>query len=85
MAAADLVLRARRAVVDDAEVAVTVLVTDGRVVGLEPFDAPLPDGAETVVLAELERRLHNDDATERAETVGQLREIALLRLRQAVS
>ncbi len=37
------------------------------------------------VLAELERRLGNDDATERAETVGQLREIALLRLRQAVT
>ncbi len=37
------------------------------------------------VLAELERRLRNDDDTERAETVGQLREIALLRLRQAVS
>jgi 2-oxo-4-hydroxy-4-carboxy-5-ureidoimidazoline decarboxylase len=39
----------------------------------------------TEVLGELERRLLNDDVTERAETVGQLREIALLRLRQAVS
>jgi 2-oxo-4-hydroxy-4-carboxy-5-ureidoimidazoline decarboxylase len=37
------------------------------------------------VLAELERRLGNDDETERAETVGQLREIAVLRLREAVS
>lgn len=37
------------------------------------------------VLAELDRRLGNDDDTERAETVDQLREIALLRLRQAVS
>ncbi|MGY2701808.1 MULTISPECIES: 2-oxo-4-hydroxy-4-carboxy-5-ureidoimidazoline decarboxylase [unclassified Nocardioides] len=32
------------------------------------------------ILAELERRLGNDDATERAETVEQLRQIALLRL-----
>lgn len=40
------------------------------------------DAAE--ILAELERRLGNDAATERAETVGQLREIALLRLAQVV-
>ncbi len=32
------------------------------------------------ILGELERRLDNDDATERAETVDQLRQIALLRL-----
>lgn len=32
------------------------------------------------ILAELRRRLTNDDETERAETVAQLREIALLRL-----
>ena len=32
------------------------------------------------ILAELERRLDNDDATERAETVDNLRQIALLRL-----
>ncbi len=37
------------------------------------------------VLAELDRRLGNDDAAERAETVAQLREIALVRLREAVS
>mgnify|MGYP000234588100 CR=1 FL=1 len=36
------------------------------------------------LLAELERRLGNDDATERAETVEQLRQIALLRLEQIV-
>jgi 2-oxo-4-hydroxy-4-carboxy-5-ureidoimidazoline decarboxylase len=36
------------------------------------------------ILAELERRLGNDDATERDETVTQLREIALLRLEQVV-
>lgn len=34
------------------------------------------------ILAECERRLHNDDATERAETVDNLRQIALLRLEQ---
>jgi 2-oxo-4-hydroxy-4-carboxy-5-ureidoimidazoline decarboxylase len=37
------------------------------------------DGNE--ILAELERRLGNDDETERAETVEQLCEIALLRLK----
>lgn len=36
------------------------------------------------ILAELERRLGNDDETERAETIAQLREIALLRLEQVV-
>lgn len=36
------------------------------------------------ILSELERRLHNDAAAERAETVDQLREIALLRLGQVV-
>ena len=37
------------------------------------------------ILAELRRRLENDDEAERAETVTQLREIALLRLRQVVA
>ena len=41
------------------------------------------DGDE--ILAELERRLGNDDATERAETVDQLLQIALLRLEQVLS
>ncbi|MFC5749960.1 2-oxo-4-hydroxy-4-carboxy-5-ureidoimidazoline decarboxylase [Actinomadura rugatobispora] len=41
------------------------------------------DGEE--ILAELERRLHNDDATERAETIENLRQIALLRLEAALS
>ncbi|GAB3581473.1 2-oxo-4-hydroxy-4-carboxy-5-ureidoimidazoline decarboxylase [Calidifontibacter terrae] len=36
------------------------------------------------ILAELDRRLQNDDAAERAETVTQLREIALLRLQEVV-
>ena len=38
----------------------------------------------TEILAELERRLGNDDETERTETVTQLREIALLRLDQVI-
>jgi 2-oxo-4-hydroxy-4-carboxy-5-ureidoimidazoline decarboxylase len=33
------------------------------------------------ILGQLERRLQNDDATERAETVDNLRQIALLRLK----
>ena len=36
------------------------------------------------ILAELERRLGNDDETERAETVTALRDIALLRLERLV-
>ena len=37
------------------------------------------------ILTELERRLGNDDDTERAETATQLREIALLRLDQVIT
>lgn len=36
------------------------------------------------ILEELERRLGNDDAAERQETVTQLKEIAMLRLRRVV-
>jgi len=36
------------------------------------------------ILAELDRRLRNDDETERAETVDNLRQIALLRLAAAL-
>ena len=39
----------------------------------------------TEILDELERRLGNDDTTERAETVDNLRQIALLRLRSSVA
>jgi 2-oxo-4-hydroxy-4-carboxy-5-ureidoimidazoline decarboxylase len=38
----------------------------------------------TEMLSELERRLGNDDETERVETVDQLREIALLRLADVI-
>jgi len=37
------------------------------------------------ILAELERRLGNDEVAERAETIEQLRQIALLRLEQVVA
>jgi 2-oxo-4-hydroxy-4-carboxy-5-ureidoimidazoline decarboxylase len=40
------------------------------------------DGPE--VLAELRRRLDSDDSTERAETIEQLTQIALLRVREAL-
>ena len=36
------------------------------------------------ILSQLERRLQNDDETERAETVDNLRQIALLRLKAAM-
>ncbi|MGB0102085.1 MAG: 2-oxo-4-hydroxy-4-carboxy-5-ureidoimidazoline decarboxylase, partial [Nocardioides sp.] len=39
----------------------------------------------TEILAELERRLGNDDRAERSETIAQLREIALLRIDQVVA
>jgi 2-oxo-4-hydroxy-4-carboxy-5-ureidoimidazoline decarboxylase len=37
------------------------------------------------ILAELSRRLDNDEVAEREETVSLLREIALIRLREVVS
>ena len=49
--AADLLLRAGRAVVDGREVAVAVRVRDGRISAIEPYDAPA-DGADVVELAD---------------------------------
>ena len=37
------------------------------------------------ILSELERRLRNDEVTEREETINQLGQIAILRLNQVVS
>ena len=37
------------------------------------------------ILSELERRLANDDETERRETVSELRQVALVRLEQSVT
>jgi 2-oxo-4-hydroxy-4-carboxy-5-ureidoimidazoline decarboxylase len=157
--AADLLLRARRAIVDGAERSVAVVVRDGVVAEVAAYDADVParevvtltddeleralarhprigeradaqqhdaehsareqsgvdaadaalaedlhagnlayeerfgrvyiiraagrDGPE--ILRELRRRLANDDATERAETIEQLTQIALLRIREVLS
>jgi len=48
---ADLAVRATRTVVDGAEVPRTVLVRDGRIVAVEPYDAVV-DAAETITLAD---------------------------------
>jgi allantoinase len=48
---AEVVLRARRAVVDGAEVAVSVSVADGRIVAVDPYDTDVP-GARVVELAD---------------------------------
>jgi 2-oxo-4-hydroxy-4-carboxy-5-ureidoimidazoline decarboxylase len=37
------------------------------------------------ILGELRRRLHNEPGAEHAEVVGQLREIAVIRLREALA
>jgi allantoinase len=49
--AADLLLRARRAIVDGAEQAVAVVVRDGRIAEITSYDAEV-DAAETVTLAD---------------------------------
>ena len=51
MTAVDLAVRARRAVVNGAEIACTVAVTDGRIVAVAPYDAQL-DAATIVDLAD---------------------------------
>lgn len=74
--------------VDPADHDVTQRIAAGNVAYEERFDrvflirASGRTGPE--ILAELERRLGNDDETERAETVEQLTQIALLRLDQLV-
>jgi len=74
--------------VDPADHDVTERIAAGNLAYEERFDrvflirASGRTGPE--ILAELERRLGNDDATERGETVEQLRQIALLRLDQLV-
>ncbi|MGW0018223.1 allantoinase AllB [Rhodococcus sp. NPDC003382] len=45
------VIRARRAVVGDRERACAVTLRDGRIVAVDDYDAPLPTGADEVVLA----------------------------------
>jgi 2-oxo-4-hydroxy-4-carboxy-5-ureidoimidazoline decarboxylase len=75
--------------VDKADAEVTRRLAEGNRAYEERFDrvflirAAGRDSSE--ILAELTRRLGNDEETERAETVHQLREIALLRLEGMVS
>lgn len=47
-----ILLRARRAIVDGAQAAVSVLVDGERIAAVGPFDAALPAGAEEIVLAD---------------------------------
>ena len=74
--------------VDPADHDVATRIAAGNVAYEERFDRVFLIRASgrtgPQILAELERRLGNDDETERAETVQQLREIALLRLDQLV-
>ena len=42
----DLVIRARRAIIDGAERPATITVSDGLIRDIGPLDAPLPDGVE---------------------------------------
>ena len=75
--------------VDHGSADVTTRLAEGNRVYEQRFDrvflirAAGRDAEE--ILAELTRRLDHDDATEREETVTQLREIALLRLEGMVS
>jgi 2-oxo-4-hydroxy-4-carboxy-5-ureidoimidazoline decarboxylase len=74
--------------VDPADRDVATRIAAGNVAYEERFDRVFLIRASgrtgPQILAELERRLGNDDETERAETVQQLREIALLRLDQLI-
>ncbi len=74
--------------VDPADHDVAARIAAGNVAYEERFDRVFLIRASgrtgPQILAELERRLGNDDDAERQETVQQLREIALLRLDQLV-
>jgi 2-oxo-4-hydroxy-4-carboxy-5-ureidoimidazoline decarboxylase len=74
--------------VDPADHDVAARIAAGNVAYEERFDRVFLIRASgrtgPQILAELERRLGNDPAAERDETVQQLREIALLRLSQTV-
>ena len=78
-----------QAAVDPADGEVARALAEGNAAYEERFDRVFliraAGRSATEILTELDRRLRNDDEAERAETVTQLREIALLRLRQAVS
>ena len=74
--------------VDSGDPDVTAALTDGNRAYEQRFDRVFliraAGRSSAEILAELRRRLGNDDETERAETVAQLREIALLRLKDVI-
>ncbi len=73
----------------DADADVTAAIADGNVAYEERFARVFLIRAAgrtpSDMLAELTRRLRNDDAAEAAEALGQLAEIAVLRLRGSVT
>jgi 2-oxo-4-hydroxy-4-carboxy-5-ureidoimidazoline decarboxylase len=81
--------RREQAAMTDAGAAVTAAIAAGNAAYEQRFGRVFliraAGRAPQEILAELERRLGNDDDTEAAEAVGQLAEIALLRLRGSVT
>ena len=78
--------RQEQAAVDQNDAAVIAALADGNQQYEKRFDRVFliraAGRSSAEILAELRRRLDNDDTTERSETVAQLREIAMLRLEQ---
>ena len=77
-----------QAQVDHRDAAVMAALAEGNREYEQQFDRVFliraASRSSSEILAELRRRLANDDETERAETVAALREIALLRLKDVV-
>jgi 2-oxo-4-hydroxy-4-carboxy-5-ureidoimidazoline decarboxylase len=77
-----------QAKVDRRDAAVMAALAEGNREYEEQFDRVFliraASRSSSEILAELRRRLSNDDETERAETVAALREIALLRLKDVM-
>lgn len=48
----DTLFRARRAIVDGAEVSATIGVENGTIVSIEPYESPLPSGVQVIDLAD---------------------------------
>lgn len=80
--------RREQAGVDPGEAGTAARLTAGNAAYEERFDRVFliraAGRSAEEILAELDRRLGNDDETERAEVVDNLRQIALLRLGEAV-
>ena len=80
--------RREQARVDHGDPAVTAALSEGNREYEKRFDRVFliraAGRSSAEILAELRRRLENDDQAERAETVAQLREIALHRLKDVI-